>query len=49
MAYPTAKIVWFDSAGIRQLRFDETEHYLVMKEFMADPQAFLAARLTLES
>lgn len=34
MAYPGATIYWFDETGIRQVAYEETEHYKVTKAFL---------------
>ena len=37
MAYPSAKIVLVDERGFQVVRYEETEHYAVTREFLADP------------
>jgi len=37
MAYPRAKILLVDEAGITEVSYENTEHYAVMKEFLNDP------------
>lgn len=34
MAYPNAKIFFFDNAGCRQIGFEETEHYKITRDFL---------------
>jgi predicted ATPase len=41
MAYPNAKILLLESGGIREVPYEETEHYKVTREFMRDPRAAL--------
>jgi predicted ATPase len=41
MAYPHACIFECMSDGIRQVKYEETEHYQVTKAFLADPQRML--------
>jgi len=38
LAYPRSKIVQFDESGLRQVRYEETEHYAVTRRFLADHQ-----------
>ena len=43
MAYPDAWIYQFSSSGgIERVAYEETEHYQVTKQFLADPAAMLA-------
>lgn len=37
MAYPRAKIILLSDAGFTQIHYQETEHYVVTKEFMNHP------------
>jgi predicted ATPase len=41
MAYPDACIYVLESAGIRQVPYTETEHYLVTRRFLGNPQRSL--------
>jgi predicted ATPase len=41
MAYPTAKIFRLDETGFTEIRYQETEHYAVTKEFLIDPDRIL--------
>lgn len=41
MAYPEASIFQFDSNGISQVAYEETEHFQVTRDFLADPQRML--------
>jgi predicted ATPase len=43
MAYPGARIYLLDGEGIRQVRYEETEHYRVTKSFLANPTRMLEA------
>src|SRR4030081_3815708 len=38
MAYPDAVIYVFGEEGIRQVAFTETEHYLITRGFLSNPQ-----------
>ena len=41
MAYPRSRIYQLDGAGYTQVRYEETEHYIVTKEFLANPGRML--------
>jgi predicted ATPase len=41
MAYPTAKILVLNEAGFVEMRYEDTEHYVVSKEFMNDPRRMI--------
>ena len=41
MAYPLSKIFLLDGDGYTQVRYEETEHYAVTKEFLANPARML--------
>jgi predicted ATPase len=41
MAYPGARLLEFRRGRIRQVEFEETEHYQVMRSFFADPRGYL--------
>ena len=41
MAYPHATILRFDDAGVRSVRYEETEHYRVTKAFLDCPARML--------
>jgi predicted ATPase len=45
MAYPDARIYWLDADGIREVAYTETEHYLVARGFLGNPQRTLAVLL----
>jgi predicted ATPase len=45
MAYPDAVIYVFGDEGIRQVPYTETEHYLVTRGFLGNPQRLLAEML----
>ena len=34
LAYPSAKIIMFDETGLRQVLYEETEHYSVTRDFL---------------
>lgn len=39
MAYPEARIYLLDKEGIREVAYTETEHYLITRGFLKDPQS----------
>ena len=41
MAYPRAKMLLLDERGFTEVRYEETEHYAVSKEFLANPARLL--------
>jgi predicted ATPase len=41
MAYPGAKLLQLDTSGYRRVRYEETEHYAVTREFLANPARML--------
>ena len=41
MAYPGARIYLLDEAGIRPVRYEETEHYQLTRRFLEDPDRML--------
>jgi predicted ATPase len=41
IAYPSAKIILLSESGMEETRFEETEHFIVMREFVSDPKAAL--------
>ncbi len=41
MAYPDARIYQCDGNGIAPIAYEDTEHYRVTKDFLADPQRML--------
>jgi predicted ATPase len=41
MAYPGTRLLEFRRGRIRQVEFEETEHYQVMRNFFADPRGYL--------
>ena len=41
MAYPGAEIYTLDEAGMRITPYKETEHYLLTKNFLEDPEQML--------
>jgi len=40
LACPGAKIYLFDNSSIKQISYEETDHYLIYKEFMEDRNKF---------
>jgi predicted ATPase len=49
MAYPDARIYVFDTDGIRTVVYAETEHYLVTRGFLSNPQRALSELLSSEN
>lgn len=43
LAYPGAQIFSFDGARIEEVAYEETTHYRLYKQFLADRESFLAA------
>ena len=41
MAYPGARILLLDEGGIREVPYEETEHYIVTREFLNNPRGML--------
>jgi len=41
MAYPRSKIFLLDVGGFTEMRYEDTEHYAVTKEFLANPSRML--------
>ena len=41
MAYPDALIYQFSAAGIERIAYEETEHYRITRDFLANPQRML--------
>lgn len=41
MAYPDAAILLLDAGGIRRVKYEETEHYSVMRDFLNHREAML--------
>ena len=41
MAYPDAHIYSFSTKGIEQIAYENTEHYRVTRDFLANPQRML--------
>lgn len=41
MAYPGARILEFRRGRIREVAFEETEHFHIMRSFFADPRGYL--------
>jgi predicted ATPase len=43
MAYPGARLLRLDRAGLAAVTLEETDHYRLMREFWADPRGFVEA------
>ncbi|MCH9698700.1 MAG: AAA family ATPase [Gammaproteobacteria bacterium] len=41
LAYPKAKIVFFDNNGLSEIKYEDTEHYIVTKEFLNNHERML--------
>jgi predicted ATPase len=41
MAYPDASIFQCNKEGISPVAYEDTEHFLVMRDFLANPQRML--------
>ena len=46
MAYPDARIYVLSEDGIREVPYQKTEHYLVTRGFLANPQGMLRTLLS---
>lgn len=40
MAYPGAKIIEFSESGLREVSYAQTEHYIITKTFLNDPELY---------
>jgi len=45
MAYPQARILLLEETGYREVRFEDTEHYAVTKEFLNNPARMIESLL----
>jgi len=45
MAYPGARLLRLSKAGLEPVTVEETDHYRLMREFFAGPQAFIDTML----
>jgi predicted ATPase len=45
MAYPRAKILLLDGTGYTEVRYEDTEHYVVTREFLVDRAGMLGRLL----
>jgi predicted ATPase len=34
LSYPNAKIILFDDSGVREVPYEETEHYVITRDFL---------------
>lgn len=41
MAYPGADIFWLDETGLREVAYEETEHYQLSRRFLQNPKRML--------
>jgi len=42
LACPGARILTFDDAPVRKIDYEDTNHYRIYKEFMADPKKYIS-------
>jgi predicted ATPase len=42
LACPGAKILTFDGAQVRQINYEDTNHYQIYREFMANPKKYIS-------
>ena len=49
MAYPGARLLLLSKYGLEPARPDETEHFKLLRDFCADPAAFVASALDEEA
>ena len=40
LAFPGATVLWFDENGIREIPYQETEHYQIVRRFLENPQSY---------
>jgi predicted ATPase len=45
MAYPHAQLLHLSRTGLSPIRLEETEHFRMMREFWANPDAFMKEAL----
>jgi predicted ATPase len=43
LACPQAEILSFDASAVEQITYEDTDHYRIYKNFMADPRKFVRA------
>jgi predicted ATPase len=48
VAYPNARIYQIGAGGLERVSLEDTEHFVVAKRFLNDPQQQLARLLELE-
>lgn len=41
MAYPGALLYHLDGSGIAPIRYQDTEHHCITRDFLADPDRYL--------
>jgi predicted ATPase len=41
LAYPNAKILYFDEHGLSEVRYEDTEHFIVTKDFLNNRERML--------
>ncbi|MGE4535462.1 MAG: AAA family ATPase [Desulfovibrio sp.] len=45
MAYPSARLLLLSKSGLEPVRVEQTEHFRLLRDFCADPAAFVEAEL----
>jgi predicted ATPase len=45
MAYPNARLLHLTKHGLEPVTVEDTEHFRLMREFCADPQAFISTMM----
>jgi predicted ATPase len=43
LACPGARILTFDDAPVRQINYEDTNHYRIYREFMANPKKYMSS------
>lgn len=46
LGYPNAQILNFDTSPVSEVRYEETDHYLITKRFVTDRESFLKELLS---
>ncbi|MGC6429672.1 MAG: AAA family ATPase [Jejuia sp.] len=49
LAYPSSMIYQLDSNGIKEVKYEDTEHYIITKRFLNDPQRMIEILLKEET
>jgi len=43
LACPGTRILTFDDAPVRQINYEDTNHYRIYREFMANPKKYISS------